>query len=74
MQVVQHMFEIMDTDQMALTQAHREKQEIEDLWKQEKDKRKTSQRVSYGGEGRGEGAGGRGKGAGGRGLGGGGGA
>ena len=44
-QVVQHMFELMDADQMSLAEAHRERKEIEALWKQEKDQRKRTQQV-----------------------------
>lgn len=40
------MFELMDADQVALSEAHRERQEIESLWKQEKDKLRITQRVS----------------------------
>lgn len=39
------MFELMDADQEALAHAHRERQEIEALWKQEKDKLRATQRV-----------------------------
>ncbi len=45
-QVVQHMFELMDADQASLAEAHRERNEIEVLWKQEKDQRKRTQQVS----------------------------
>ena len=40
------MFELMDANQDALDIAHREKDELENLWKQEKDKLRTAQRVS----------------------------
>jgi hypothetical protein len=41
------MFELMDADQASLAQANREREEIEALWKDEKDKRKATQRVSW---------------------------
>lgn len=40
------MFELMAADQASLAQANREREEIESLWKDEKDKRKATQRVS----------------------------
>ena len=39
------MFELMDADQVSLAEAHRERKEIEILWKQEKDQRKRTQQV-----------------------------
>lgn len=40
------MFELMDANQEALDLAHKERLELENLWKQEKDKLRITQRVS----------------------------
>ncbi len=40
------MFEVMDTNRDALDRLEAEKNELEDLWKQEKDKLRAAQRVS----------------------------
>ncbi len=40
------MFELMDTNKDTLDQLEAEKNELEDLWKQEKDKLRATQRVS----------------------------
>ena len=44
--VVQTMFDMMDTNKDAYEQLEKEKDELEELWKTEKDKLKVTQRVS----------------------------
>ena len=46
LQVIQGMFEYMDSTKEALDKTEIEKNELEDLWKQEKDKLRATQRVS----------------------------
>ena len=40
------MFELMDANNEALEVVHKERQELESLWKQEKDKLKATQMVN----------------------------
>ena len=46
LQVIQGMFDYMDSTKEALDRTEIEKNELEDLWKQEKDKLRATQRVS----------------------------
>ena len=46
LQVVQNLFEMMDTHREIYESLVEQKKELEDLWKTEKDKAKVAQRVS----------------------------
>ena len=48
-QVVQTMFEMMDATKEAYEQVEEQKNELEELWKTEKDKRKSAQQVGLAG-------------------------